>query len=126
MNREIKFRAWTGKYMLDSAYGDWVSFDGIPYTEAEQRNSRNIEIKKAKDYVLMQYTGLKDKNGRECYEGDVVQNFLTGHHGQVVFSSKFACFNVFDEDNKWVCSMGAMSGDGFSILGNAYQNPEML
>ena len=34
--REIKFRAWDtkGKYMLDSSYGNWVSFDGVPYEES--------------------------------------------------------------------------------------------
>jgi hypothetical protein len=68
--REIKFRAWNGQYMINMEYGDWISFSGIPYTEASRKyDTPNIEIELAKNYVLMQFTGLYDVKKKEIYRG---------------------------------------------------------
>ena len=69
--REIKFRAWTGDDMVDVSA---IIFDEgtkvSPY-EPHILDSHN-DVHLLKDIELMQYTGLRDKNGTEIYEGDVV------------------------------------------------------
>lgn len=122
--RPIKFRAWHKKLkvMLPDVgvnKGE-VLYDGRWY--------RKDEI------VLMQYTGLKDRNGREIYEGDIVK--LTNWIGSigVVEWGRFAKFIIDAE-----CSNGGIfdftnlifeevsnSIKNLEVIGNIYKNPEML
>lgn len=72
--------------------------------------------------ILMQSTGLKDKNGVEIYEGDIVEN----SHKEIGFiknCSDAFCFNR-QEWNFYLSGIGA--GSPFEILGNIYENPELL
>jgi len=65
--REIKFRAWDGTEM----YTPLIGRDGKPY-----RSDRDYEDANAAIYdELMQYTGIKDKNGKEIYEGDLFKGW---------------------------------------------------
>jgi len=122
--REIKFRAWDGEVM-GAVYE--LSFDkrGI-LINCGPRGDDPIGVAKPEgDICLMQYTGLKDKNGTEIYEGDVV---LMGHHWDKTWSHKLLVV-------KWVPSgyiipFGAgdwaVEGDDVEVIGNIYENPELL
>jgi len=109
MKREILFRAWDGEQMIT---GDVKRlFGGIPNHELIQRHPS----------TLMQNTGIKDKNGNEIYEGDIVS--WEGYCGdeekreireEVIFGG--GAFNP-------VCSM---PGDEFEIIGNVYENFELI
>ena len=87
---------------------------------------------KSNSYILMQYTGLKDKNGKEIYEGDIVK---CGYGiGKVIYNA--GCFMIEWIDDKEAMMEFIFSRDGIyprrhgdeflEIIGNIHQNPELL
>lgn len=116
--REIKFRAWDKTENKMVGWEELCDEDknGSGYGEslADYFNAvfSNVE-------PLMQFTGLKDKNGREIYEGDLLSN---GIHqaGEVIF--KDGCFMV----GHFNCELCKFAGSQKEVIGNIYENPELL
>lgn len=121
MNRDIKFRVWNivNKRILD--YADimalpmWEVFPGTP----EQRA-----------YEVMQYTGLKDKNGKEIYEGDYIKAIRnhSGYKCEIKGIVKYECGSFYVEV-KYPLQMEKVPMFELSEifkLGNIYENPELL
>ncbi|MEC5150883.1 YopX family protein [Cryobacterium sp. GrIS_2_6] len=111
MNREIKFRAWDGETMrlLDQMYVG-VGQIGFSYTHYVDLGDMDHERTE-----LMQYTGLKDKNGMEIYEGDILENRL-GEQFPVTFT--LGAFRT----NKNM-TLGDFDCE---VIGNIYESPELL
>lgn len=138
-NREIKFRAWekSTKQMHDVVQIDFKSWVAIPvpaYINDEGDYDWHLEQRRIDEFVLMQYTGLKDKNGKEIYEGDILLH--SGWSNKGLNTGAFARkYEVKYDEVKFMFSVGsAMSLYGLSsidygtleIIGNIYENPELL
>lgn len=122
-----KFRAWTeeGKAMCYGVYPfkddtlllsyDEIAFDEVP----------------ASDFILMQSTGLKDKNSKEIYEGDIVsyECCFESYVEEVIYDDKHCNFGTIDKYEKTFSFDALISDfdvDCFEVVGNIYQNPELL
>ena len=125
MNREIKFRAWDSKYECMD-YNFFISNLGGAFGEPEKYyDTPNIEIDEAPDLAVMQYTGLKDKNGVEIYEGDIVNFFCDSESLNFVVSMiKGACFAAHRKSND--SDFYFLDDFEYLVIGNIYESPELL
>ena len=114
--RKIKFRAWDGFKIIYDFCID--SQTGLPY---QQWYEDMDEISGAK---IMQYTGLKDKNGKEIYEGDIFKTIL-GWVAVVEWDEINARFLGFTlERERKILYVGREPA--VEVIGNIYDNPELL
>ena len=118
--RDIKFRAW------DKKKNDWFDDDdGELYIELNGNINFGWNGEVMDDYtdriILMQYTGRKDSEGKEIYEGDILQN---EHHFkyQVVF--KGDCWRCEPIKNNYF--KNRFIGNDLKVIGNVYKNQELL
>ena len=133
-----KFRAWDKEYevMIDWF---WLSSEGDLYeTPVTVYDTPHLELERNDDLIAMQYTGLKDKNSVEIYEGDVVERtylFNGGygetHTGEVVYDKEYARYVISrpqkhiepkTEDLRNILS----DKSTYEVIGNIYENPELI
>ena len=124
MSRTIKFRAWnkTCGWMLYSNDDYFVRFDGQILEKAGRSyDTPNIEVECVKeDIVLMQFTGLLDKNGKEIYEGDVLGVY--DRRWEVVWDG----FGFKCKSDQHFTSHLNENDSKLEVIGNIYENPELV
>lgn len=111
--RDYKFRAWA--FETKSMFYP-SSFDGLEIINGILRAIPNT--------ILMQYTELKDKNGKEIYEGDLLED---GELILEVFFENGSFLVLHVGDTGFMCGDDLMSYcDTRKVIGNIYENPELL
>ena len=124
MKREIKFRVWNQKRKIMYSWED--------LTHMEVQDMCQSIFAPFDHEIVMQYTGLKDKNGKEIYEGDILIGrfdinevddsiYLTLTDEEIETQSKiFVVDSIF-----YPYEMNGLP-DEIEIIGNIYENPELL
>lgn len=120
--REIKFRAWArrGEWEEDGEHQKFIMLgaDVLAFEEFAPISELLGDVDD--DFYLMQYTGLKDKNGKEIYEGDIVASKGTMLSGRNWEETKEVRFNPD-------FGYGLYDSHIFSeVIGNIYENPELI
>ena len=142
--REIKFRTYNKESKK------------MENTWTDDSYGLNDEIERIrKDYILMQYTGLKDKNGKEIYEGDILAYKTTDWQNNLLeiryevkwgeynndgeYEDNISGYGVYLIDRLWIRKgiiednehqiydyQGLYGLENLEIIGNIYENPELL
>ena len=122
-----KFRAWDGKLMHDVGELVWLAGGlkfygpGVGQGIVEARANYDWKV----DSILMQYTGLNDKNGKEIYEGDVVKwkGYEAVNGKQVrpvrIWEITHGYYRLFQVENI------IRDNGSLEIIGNVHENPEL-
>lgn len=125
--RPIKFRAWVLDE-VDNAFHMWYSeeetlSDFFGWYLPERDGNKDI---------LMQFTGLQDKNGKDIYEGDVVKVYdkrkKNIHYEaiDVIYNERFASWELRATGNTLEYYIVNSFDNVFEVIGNIHENPELL
>ena len=129
--RDIRFRAWiktTKEMITQETISDYIlvsngtGFGVIDASDDSEYGTGTVWLED-KDFELMQYTGLTDKNGVEIYEGDIVKTLKWGAYA-IEFKELF--------DNEQGFSLGTgfdmhmNNGNEVEVIGNIHQNKHLL
>jgi uncharacterized phage protein (TIGR01671 family) len=136
--REIKFRSWDKEYNImiepnDIRPSNYELITGNGQVmEFEERHSylgTDITFDDISDKrILMQYTGLKDKNGKEIYEGDIIQFSKNSNSiWKVYFNTELGFWGVENVGKDYGVILSELYQWGhWEIIGNIHENTDLL
>lgn len=137
--RELKFRLWDKKFNEMAYFENW-GFENEHMTlsfDLKSKATYDPIQSDIKNQELMQYTGCKDKNGKEIYEGDIVERFqdnpITYENGSKKYASwvvdfKFGGWHFDSTPNSPAISYPSFYSNAqyMVAIGNIYENPELV
>lgn len=128
-----KFRAWLKQYdvMVDDVSD--MTFKEGDLEFIGRRTANGVSLQYCADNInLMQSTGLKDKNGKEIFEGDIILwTYFDGFEdvgvAKIVFAEgMFKLLDIHTEEEVWNSLFDCIENCSVYLQGNVYKNPELL
>lgn len=128
-----KFRAWLKQYdvMVDDVSDMTFKEGDLEFIGRRTANGVSLQYR-ADNNNLMQSTGLKDKNGKEIFEGDIILwTYFDGFEdvgvAKIVFAEgMFKLLDIHTEEEVWNSLFDCIENCSVYLQGNVYKNPELL
>jgi uncharacterized phage protein (TIGR01671 family) len=119
MNRTIKFRTWSEKQKQMVLMPDLEVY-------AHPDGSIEYHCRSGAKKPLMQFTGFKDKNSKEIYEGDILKTIGIYGNGKVVWDRVAYFIELTSRERESYHQFIDATGNAHEVIGNIYENPELL
>lgn len=129
--RQLKFRVWDnyGGFFLSSKGPEYAEQPNYFYNLGTPYNLSEV-LNNTERFVVQQFTGLKDKNGKEIFEGDIIEYYIPWNEEtvtrQVVYDETFLQFMSYDLNRRGVFLYEVFEIKKLKVVGNIYENPELL
>lgn len=121
--REIKFRAW------DLKRKQWVTPNGIEmgWKNGAEKHTVFYPFPEYPDdeIEVMQFTGSKDKNGKDVYEGDIIKSRYTDLLYVICFEGRYVG-NAITTPRTHIGDISKITMNYYDVVGNIHENPELL